>query len=157
MNAGSKASAHLACVSTDKEELLQEAAALCELRGGKWTPLRQRVLSFILESERPLKAYDLLARLKREGSAKPPTVYRSLEFLIEIGLIHRIESSQAYIPCGHWKHEHTAVLLICAVCGTVYELCAEDVAIRFRDESRAVSFEPRSAIIEAKGTCEKCR
>ena len=74
--------------------------------------------------EGPSKAYDLLEHLGDDGAAKPPSVYRSLDFLLEMGLAHKIESLNAYVACGHWKHGHAAVFLICDKCGMAGELHA---------------------------------
>ncbi len=95
---------HLDCAPTDVDEALNEAEAVCEARGARLTKIRRKVLSLMLEHREPAKAYDLLQRLDGEGAAKPPTVYRALEFLLEMGLAHKIESLNAYVACGHWGH-----------------------------------------------------
>ena len=65
---------------------LADAESLAYERGVALTPLRRRVLEMILEANRPLGAYALLAGLKtKTGRAMPPTVYRALAFLIEQG------------------------------------------------------------------------
>ncbi len=49
-----------------------------------------------------ISAYDLLDLLREiEPQAKPPTVYRGLEFLMEQGFIHKIESTNSYVVCHH--------------------------------------------------------
>ncbi len=137
---------------------LDRAAALCERRGAKLTDLRRQVLSLVLESGRPVGAYDLLDRLKvqRRGAA-PPTVYRALEFLMEHGLIHRVERLSAFIGCPvHDHHAHAAQFLICGGCGTVIEL--EDAPVRAALEQAAAArgFVVQKATIEAEGRCMGC-
>ena len=87
--------------SPQPDRLLREVASACASRGLRFTPLRRRVLELIARAHRPVKAYDLLAELRdeREGAA-PPTVYRALDFLIEHGFIHKLESINAYTEIG---------------------------------------------------------
>lgn len=149
--------AHLACAPEVLSDSLKEAEALCEARGGRLTPLRKKVLTLLLESEGPAKAYDLLEQMGDEdGAAKPPSVYRSLDFLLEMGLAHKIESLNAFVACGHWKHGHAAVFLICDKCGTAGELHAGDSVKKLGQEVESVKFRMRSAVIEIRGLCKDC-
>src|SRR5689334_23256817 len=125
---------HLACAPEGVAESLREAEKLCEQRGGRLTPLRRKVLQLPLESEGAAKAYDLLEHLGEDRAAKPPSVYRSLDFLLDMGLAHRIESLNAFVACGHWKHGHAAVFLICDKCGTAGELHAHDSVKKLTQE-----------------------
>ncbi len=148
--------AHLACAPADIADSLQQAERLCEKRGGRLTPLRRKVLTLLLESPGPAKAYDLLEKLGDTGAAKPPTVYRSLDFLLEMGLAHRIESMNAFVACGHWDHGHAAVFLICDACGSAGELHAGDSTRQLAAEVETVGFRMRSAVIEIRGQCAAC-
>lgn len=147
---------HLACAPNSVADSLRQAEMLCEQRGGRLTPLRRKVLTLLLESEGPAKAYDLLGQLGDDGSAKPPSVYRSLDFLLEMGLAHRIESLNAFVACGHWDHGHAAVFLICDSCGSAGELHADDSVRKLTQEVEATKFKLRSAIIEVRGLCPEC-
>lgn len=147
---------HLACGLETVADSLRQAETLCEKRGGRLTPLRKRVLTLLLESEGPAKAYDLLDQLGEKGAAKPPSVYRSLDFLLEMGLAHRIESLNAFVPCGHWDHGHAAVFLICDSCGSAGELHAGDSTRKLAAEVEGVGFRMRSAVMEIRGLCAEC-
>lgn len=148
--------AHLACAPLALSDSLKEAETLCEERGGRLTPLRKKVLTLLLESGGPAKAYDLLEQLGDDGAAKPPSVYRSLDFLLDMGLAHKIESLNAFVACGHWKHGHAAVFLICDKCGTAGELHAHDSVKKLSQEVESVKFQMRSAVIEIRGLCRDC-
>lgn len=150
------AHAHLACAPVAVSDSLKEAETLCKERGGKLTPLRRKVLTLLLEADGPAKAYDLLEHIGEDGAAKPPSVYRSLDFLLEMGLAHKIESLNAYVACGHWKHGHAAVFLICDKCGTAGELHANDSVKKLTQEVESVNFRLRSAVIEIHGMCAAC-
>src|ERR1700719_4997723 len=111
--------------------LLNRAEAICEHRGANLTELRRNVLGMILDAASPTGAYDLLDRLRqnRRGAA-PPTVYRTLDFLLEHGLIHRVERLSAFVGCvagctadpDGESHTHAAQFLICRDCGRVVEV-----------------------------------
>ena len=150
------AHANTPCSPQEAEAFLAEAEQLVEDKGQKLTRIRRKVLHLLLESEEPAKAYDLLANLDGEGAAKPPTVYRALDFLQEMGLAHKIESLNAYVACGHTKHAHSAVFIICDSCGAAEELHATKTSKSIAQETEAAGFTIRHAIIEARGTCRKC-
>ena len=84
------------CTPQEVEVALEQAEILTKNRGQRLTRIRRKVLRLLLESAQPAKAYDLLDNLDGEGSAKPPTIYRALDFLQEVGLAHKIESCLLY-------------------------------------------------------------
>ncbi|KCZ60237.1 hypothetical protein HY30_12270 [Hyphomonas chukchiensis] len=148
--------ANTPCSPQDVETFLNDAEALVMRRGARMTRIRRKVLRLLLESAEPAKAYDLLANLDGEGSAKPPTVYRALDFLQEAGLAHKIESLNAYVPCGHTSHSHSAVFLICDTCGGAEELHAVATSDALKDETAAAGFKMTRAVVEVRGTCRDC-
>ncbi|MEO1029076.1 MAG: transcriptional repressor [Pseudomonadota bacterium] len=144
------------CSPTDIEAFLEDAERMTAKRGQRLTPIRKKVLRLLLECEQPSKAYDLLANLDGEGAAKPPTVYRALDFLQEAGLAHKIESLNAYVACGHAGHTHSAVFLICSRCGGAEELHAVESARALEAEAEIAGFSIDRAVIEARGLCRNC-
>ena len=140
------------------DRLLDHADRICEAKGARLTDLRRQVLGLILESEAPAGAYDLLDRLRatRHGAA-PPTVYRALEFLLEHGLIHKLESRSAFVGCvGHADAGHAAQFLICCGCGQVTELDDHELAHALDDAAKRLGFIVGKATIEAEGRCANC-
>src|SRR5215510_9106697 len=76
------------------------AEALCARRGQRLTPIRRKVLATLLSTHKPLGAYEIVERLALKGPRPAPiTAYRALEFLRENGLVHRIESRNAFVAC----------------------------------------------------------
>lgn len=149
--------ANTPCSPKDVETFLAEADRLAARKGQRLTRIRRKVLQLLLENSEPSKAYDLLANLDGEGAAKPPTVYRALDFLQEVGLAHKIESLNAFVACGHTSHSHSAVFLICDHCGSAEELHAVATSQALAEETEAAGFQLERAVIEARGTCRKCR
>src|SRR5215212_9922141 len=82
---------------------------------------QKRVHRILSAAQNPLSAYEVLDRMRAKGAVTPPTVYRSLDKLIEKGLAHRLESLNAYVTCKHPHHQDMAAFAICEVCGSVIE------------------------------------
>lgn len=125
--------------------------------GERMTPARLRVLQLLLAAGEPVKAYDLIARFGEDGQpAKPPTVYRALEFLERKGLAHRIASISAYVACTSGSADHAAAFLICDCCGATEEVSAP-VADGLDRAARAAGYAIDRTTIEAHGRCPACR
>jgi Fur family zinc uptake transcriptional regulator len=136
---------------------LDMAAQACARHGARLTELRRRVLRLILEAESPLTAYQLLDRLRESRkSAVPPTIYRSLDFLMGQRLIHKLERLNAFIPCAETGHAHAAQFLICQQCGGVTEIDDRAAASALEHAAEREGFHPGNAIVEIEGTCAVC-
>ncbi len=144
---------------------LKGAEARVAEAGERMTPPRRRVLSLLLESGEPVKAYDLIARFGEDGqAAKPPTVYRALEFLERQGMAHRIASISAYVACsggaadgaGRRAAPHAAAFLICDCCGATREIEGPDQDA-IDAAASAAGYVIARTTIEAHGRCLACR
>ena len=144
---------HNQCVSL----ALDTAQQLCNERGVQLTTIRFQVLSLIWESHKAVKAYELLDRLRPlQAAAKPATIYRALDFLIEQGLIHRVESLNAFVGCRSSGQQHEQLLLICKLCEQVDERAATDVMTALLEELQQAGFMAHSKAIEIHGICANC-
>ena len=130
----------------------------CRRDGVQVTPLRKRVLDIFSESAAPLGAYAILEALsRREGKqVAPPTVYRTLDFLIERGFVHKIESLNTYAPCEHLGHPHHGMLAVCESCGRSEEIEDEDVMRAVAKTAARAGFAPARVMVEVKGVCRRC-
>ena len=144
---------------------LEKVEALCQTRGVHLTPLRRDVLRLVLEAGAPIRAYALLDQLKASrAKAAPPTVYRALDFLLEQGLIHRLERLNAFMGCaealkGHGNdhpHDHPHQFLICRGCGVTREISDHDVANAITAAAAKAGFSAARATVEVEGLCGKC-
>ncbi|MGH6916030.1 MAG: transcriptional repressor, partial [Geminicoccales bacterium] len=137
---------------------LNRAAELCARRGARLTRLRRRVLELVWQDHSAVKAYDILDRLgDQAGSAKPPTVYRALDFLMAHGLVHRLESLNAFVGCPTPESSHQGQFLICDGCGAVREFEAPTIRSAIARQAGAYGFAVQQQTIEAHGTCRRCR
>ncbi len=145
--------------SAETEALLDRAGRICAERGARMTDIRREVLGLVLDADGPAGAYDLLERLKASRKrAAPPTVYRALDFLLEHGLVHRVERLSAFVGCIADEHAaHAAQFLICRTCHRVTEIEDHEVAHALADAAARAGFSMGRATIEAEGVCAGCR
>jgi Fur family zinc uptake transcriptional regulator len=140
-------------------DAMAHAEAVCARRTQKFTPIRRQVLQALLSSHRPLGAYEVIDELAKSMPRPAPiTVYRALDFLMENGLVHRIESRNAFLACAH-DHDETSMVafLICDHCGSVGEIPAAPVAQSLNAAARASGFAPKLSVVEIAGTCAHCQ
>jgi len=135
------------------------AEQVCKLRSQKFTAIRRQVLEALLSSHRPLGAYEVIDELAKSMPRPAPiTVYRALDFLMENGLVHRIESRNAFLACAH-DHDTTAMVafLICERCGSVGEIPAAPMAQSLIATARVTGFAPKMSVVEITGVCAHCQ
>jgi Fur family zinc uptake transcriptional regulator len=144
---------HRQCV----DAALANAESTCRKQGLRFTDLRRRVLALVWARHVPIKAYEILNKLRRQGrAAAPPTVYRALEFLLEARLIHRIESLNAYVGCGGPAKPHVGQFLICRRCSAVAEIDAPAIAKALEADAKRLGFKADRQTIEIGGLCAEC-
>ncbi len=80
------------------------------------------VFNLLQNSGEPLKAYTILENVKREGLKSPLQVYRALDKLVELGIIHKIESQNSFIACSNSNCASNTAFTICRKCGDVKEI-----------------------------------
>ena len=132
--------------------------AICRERGGRLTKQRLAVLTVLSAAKRPLTAYELLDSLKQEDpSATPASTYRCLEFLISVGLAHRLETKRSFVACEHPDHRHSVQFLICRTCGTVVETEDKRITRATDDLGQRHGFALDHQTVELTGMCGPCR
>jgi Fur family zinc uptake transcriptional regulator len=140
-------------------DALKHAEVLCAERAQRLTPIRRQVLEVLLESHNPLGAYEIMDRAAASGTRPAPiTVYRALDFLRDNGLVHRIESRNAFVACvNNHASGDLVVFLLCERCGAVGEAASVAVADQLKAAARAAGFTPKTPVIEITGICSHCR
>lgn len=152
--------AHAAARLKEAPAALDAAEAACRTRGQRLTPIRRAVLETLYATHRPLGAYDLAEALTRQDERRvaPITIYRALDFLLEQGFVHKLETKNAFVACPH-HHEpgELVVFLICETCGGVDEASSPEVGAALRRVLTGAAFKPRAQVVEIAGTCAHCR
>ncbi len=133
-------------------------------RKSELTPHCQKVLELLTRSAKPMPAYDILESLRKFGIKAPPTVYRALDTLMEKGLVHRIESINAFVAChgehhddaGH-QHSHANTgFAVCRECGTTVEIHDHRLCDVIAELGKKLHFHVEREMLELMGLCESC-
>lgn len=157
---GGRPCAHAAERASQAQSALREAEAACRARGARLTDMRRQVLEILYETHRPLGAYDLVEALASRTKRRiaPITVYRAVDFLLQQGFVHRLETKSAFVACPR-RHQpgDVVVFLLCETCGGVDEASAPAVDSALGKVLKDVRFAPRSQVVEIAGLCAHCR
>lgn len=140
------------------EERVAMAQALCEQRGVRLTTARKQVLELLWQAGKPTGAYELIESLRKltQKQIAPPTVYRALDFLMEQGLVSKIESQNAYVPCGHPERPHDCLFFLCRLCGHSVEMEDANIARRLSADAESLGFQVIRHTVEVEGLCKDC-
>lgn len=138
--------------------ILSSIETVCKNRNVKLTTQRRTVLEIMLNANKAMSAYDLLDLLKiSEPQAKPPTIYRALEFLLEQGFIHKVESVNSYIICPHFSEpNHISILFICDACKQIFEKHSSKIEEHLNLLASNSDFHIRHSVLEIHGICANC-
>ncbi|WP_417424749.1 Fur family transcriptional regulator [Hoeflea sp.] len=117
------------------------------------------VFGALSRAEGPLSAYTILDQLRDDGFRAPLQVYRALDKLVETGMVHRLESLNAFVACSHpgCDSHQTIAFAICETCGKVAEISDEALESRLRELAREDGFTVKRAVVELRGLCAACR
>ncbi len=144
---------HETCVT----EALEAAEQQCRDAKLRLTPVRRKVLEFLLHEHRALGAYAILDMLRDAGfGSQPPVAYRALDFLVNNGFVHKIERLNAFVACAHPGESHSPAFMICRVCDAVAEAQSLPAKGALGAAARAAGFQIERTVVEAEGVCPAC-
>ena len=137
---------------------LSRAEALCTENQARLTPTRESVLRLLWQSHQPLGAYQLQDQLSKQSGKNiaAPTIYRAIEFLLQLGLIHRIASLNAYIGCPFPGSDHSNLFMICSDCGSAAEVSHNSINDLLQSASDKANFTLQGQSLELFGLCPNC-
>ena len=139
------------------DKAMEIAEQTCSEKQLKFTNLRREILRMIWEGHGPKKAYDLLRELQLTNpSAKPATVYRTLEFLIENGFVHKVNSLNAFVGCSHPLKQQDCYFLICDNCHDISEHCDPAITSAIKTITERNQFTLKNTTLEIAGHCNSC-
>ncbi len=146
---------HGPCLDT----AVDRAERAFESKGMKLTTLRRKVFREIAGSHHSVGAYDVLDRMARKGDRLAPiSVYRAIDALLAAGVVHRLESRNAFFAC-HAAHagDRHQLILACETCGLVAEVAGEAVFAALERSEHAASFVAHRRVVEMTGLCRNCQ
>lgn len=146
--------------------LIELAKQQCQQDGKKLTPIREQVLNLLIQAKAPLSAYDLLDLYKsnNDSGCQPMTIYRALDFLEDMQLVHRLSSTRQYVICDHLKtdhktcdHAHHTQFLMCNECGQAHEApLPDEIWQLIQQQAEKTNFHIKQPNLEIHGTCKNC-
>jgi Fur family ferric uptake transcriptional regulator len=127
-------------------------------RGLRLTPERLALFDEIYSQHGHIEAEQLLASMKERGlKISRATVYRSLDLLLECGLVrrHHLGGSRHVYEHVHvgQRHDH----LVCRECRRVVEFVSPGIEALQSEICRAHGFEPDVHSLQIEGLCSACR
>ncbi len=146
---------HRVCI----DQAIMRARRICSQKGVKLTELRESVLRVLLSSHQALGAYEIIDKLSHDGRRLAPiSVYRIIEVLAQAGLVHRLESKNAFFAClAHHDNEKSVVVLVCENCHRVAETDAPEAWDALKSMTQASGFRISETVLEIQGVCANCR
>ncbi len=146
------------CVEKTIDEVIVDIKKTCKKRRVSLTDTREKVLRLLLEEGKSIKAYDLLDKMTQvHPKAKPPTVYRALDFLVAEGLAHRIDSTNSWSACHHINHHHHDLIVVCTSCGLVQEVDVSKSIQPLYDLLNRQGFSIMKTDMEIQAICDQCK
>lgn len=140
-------------------QTVERAAKIFEEKSLRFTTLRQKVFEEIAGTHASIGAYEILARLADKGTRVAPiSIYRAIDALLEAGVIHRLESRNAFFACRRADHVkgRRPLFLSCEKCGAVAEVDGQDIFDLIGERVKAAKFTPRVKFVEVQGICPRC-
>ena len=140
------------------EDILKRIEAHLHQSGGRLTALRREIALAMAKMKEPKTAYQLLALInkKRAKNLSAISLYRTLDFLMDAGLVLKLESKNAYELCLHEAHDHSHVMMVCDKCGQVREIDDQALSKILSTAARKHGHKLKHHAIELHGVCKAC-
>ncbi|WP_252732162.1 Fur family transcriptional regulator [Paraglaciecola arctica] len=145
------------------KDMVKVARNICDKTGNRLTETRQHVLEVLFELDTPVSAYELTEHynLLIDSPIKTMSIYRILDFLESIRLVHRLRSINKYIVCHHSVgacHHKTPFFLVCKSCHCIKDLeIATEFVTAFLQQVEEAGFLSVGSQMELSSLCKNCQ
>jgi len=131
---------------------------ICRSNNLGFTDIRKLVFEIIIKNNKPIKAYQILDEIRNitNKPSHPPTVYRAIDFLIENGFVHKLNSINSFVGCFHPKTHEECYFLICKKCNLYQECCDDSLKDRISKTAVHNKFVISNTTLEIEGHCLDC-
>ena len=145
---------HNHCISKAKTRFIDRLKKMGKSIGRNDEP----VLNLLLSNHRIFSAYDIAETISEVGKrVQPIQIYRSLEKLIALGLVHRLSTKNGFIACYEDGECATGQFLICTECESVKEIDSQLLDKEIKGSAKENNFSVASKSIEVLGLCSNCQ
>ena len=151
MNKNSKSASEL-------KASISRVVEICKSNNLGFTDIRKQVFEIIVKKNKPIKAYEILDEIRNISGkpSHPPTVYRAIDFLIENGFVHKLNSINSFVGCFHPKAHEECYFLICKKCNLYQECCDDSLKDRISKTAEHKNFLISNTTLEIEGHCLDC-
>ena len=131
---------------------------ICRSNNLGFTDIRRQVFEIIIKNNKPIKAYEILDEIRNitNKPSHPPTVYRAIDFLIENGFVHKLNSINSFVGCFHPKTHEECYFLICKKCNLYQECCDDSLKDKISKTAVHNKFVISNTTLEIEGHCLDC-
>lgn len=137
---------------------IHKVKEICKSNKLGFTEIRKQVFEIIVKNNKPIKAYEILDKISNINNkhSHPPTVYRAIDFLIENGFVHKLNSINSFVGCFHPKAHKECYFLICKKCNIYQECCDDSLKDRISKTAIYNNFVICNTTLEIEGHCIDC-
>ena len=149
----------MATRGADLGELSRTSEMLDRLlqRGHRLTGQRHTIVEYLAPRTDNFGAQEILDEMHRRGvDVGRATVFRTLDLLAELGLLHRIHAEDGcsrYAVCETRHHHHH---LLCVECGAVETVQAPSIETAIQRLATRSGFQVLNHVLELIGRCSRC-
>ncbi len=149
---------HDVCTNCTHAHSLDVAQDIARKSGHRWSETRTQVYHTLLMADKPVTAYELMDMVAKKYAreVKPASVYRSLDALMELGIVARIESANSFVACQNPECDHQHIFLVCDHCGQIDEISDHGINRQLLRQAAEQGFVARKQILELHGECKSC-
>lgn len=125
--------------------------------GYKITRPRKKVLDILDQVDKPLSPYGMQKILQDEGSyLDHVTIYRVLDLLSDLKLVHRVLSVGGFKRCTLHDEEGCHRYMICRLCGDLQEFADKALCDMENEVAGKYGFQAEHHLTEFSGVCSGC-
>jgi len=145
---------HRQCISKAKTRFIDRLGEMGKTIGINDEP----VLYLLLSNHRAFSAYDIAETLSKIGKRiQPIQIYRSLEKLMALGVVHRLSTKNGFVACYEDGNCTAGQFLICDKCDRVKEVDSKLLDDEIQDSAQKINFSILSKSVEVRGLCNNCK
>ncbi len=140
------------------EGILEKVEHHLRQKNGRMTEVRREIVLKMAELGKPRTAYQILEAVnkKRKTQLSAISLYRTLEFLMEAGVVLKLESRNAFKLCLNAEPEHSHLMMVCDKCGDVREIHDHALAEALCKTAKKHGHTLKHHVIELHGLCRDC-
>lgn len=136
---------------------VEHSIAVLRSGGYKVTKPRRQVLQVVAEANGPVSPYDIGKMMADRGEhLDHVTIYRVLNLLISLNLVHKVLSRGGFVKCELPGASGCHRFLLCRNCGVLQEFSDEALCRQESSIAQGFGFRAEHHLTECYGLCREC-